>query len=442
MKTHQESDLEMLRRGDLAGARRLRLPGLTEVPPEVFGLADTLELLDLGGGALTSLPPEMGRLHKLCILFCSGNRFRVLPPALGDCQSLSQISFRACGLREIPGEALPPNLRWLILTENSIERLPTALGERRLLQKMMLAGNRLRELPASLADATSLELVRLSCNRFEAFPRWLARLPKLAWISWSGNPLERNLAPMTAVASAHWADIDLGERLGGGASGDVYRAGWRRPADNAEPVPVALKVFRGAMTSDGLPEAEIATCLAAGQHTNFSAALGRLSEHPECKEGLLMRLLPAAWHPLAAPPSFATCSRDVYSAELRLSPAAAMRVAGGIASAATHLHARGILHGDVYAHNVLWDGGEGGAALSDFGAASVLPLAGEGRLWQRTEVRAWGLLLDELLDRCSPAPTGLNELRELVRACVQPDVTRRPLMADVMQSLGDVTLRG
>jgi serine/threonine protein kinase len=189
------------------------------------------------------------------------------------------------------------------------------------------------------------------------------------------------------------------------------------------------------MTSDGSPAAEIATCLAAGQHPNLTTALGRLSEHPECKEGLLMPLLPPDWHPLAAPPSFVTCSRDVYSAELRLSPAAVMRVARGIASAAAHLHARGILHGDLYAHNVLWDGGEGGAALSDFGAASVLPLGEEGRLWQRTEVRAWGVLLDELLERCSPAPAELIKMRELVRACVQPDTMHRPLMADVIQSL-------
>jgi hypothetical protein len=435
MQARLESDLERLRRGDLVGARQLRMPGLTEFPTEVFGLTDTLELLDIGGGALSSLPLEMGRLHRLRILFCSGNRFQELPPALGDCRSLSQISFRACGLSEIPGEALPPNLRWLILTENRIKHLPAALGERPLLQKLMLAGNMLRELPTSLADATSLELVRLSSNRLEALPSWLALLPRLAWISWSGNPLERDLAPGSAAATVPWADLDLGERLGGGASGDVHRSAWRPQGEIAEPVPVALKVFRGAMTSDGVPEAEIATSLAAGQHANLTAALGRLSEHPEGKEGLLMPLLPADWRPLAAPPNFATCSRDVYSAELRLSPMAALRVARGIASAAAHLHARGILHGDLYAHNVLWDGGEGGAALSDFGAASVLPTGEEARLWQRTEVRAWGLLLDELLERCSSAPAELTELRGLVRACVQPDTTRRPLMADVIQSL-------
>jgi hypothetical protein len=120
----------------------------------------------------------------------------------------------------------------------------------------VLAGNRLSDLPSSLAELTALELVRLSSNRFETFPPWLARLPKLAWISWSGNPVERDLAPAVAEPVS-WADLDIGDRLGGGASGDVHRATWR--SDNLnEPFSVAVKLFRGSMTSDGSPDTEIA----------------------------------------------------------------------------------------------------------------------------------------------------------------------------------------
>jgi serine/threonine protein kinase len=117
------------------------------------------------------------------------------------------------------------------------------------------------------------------------------------------------------------------------------------------------------------------------------------------------------------------CSRDIYAAEMRLEPATIMRIARGIAAAAAHLHSRGLLHGDLYAHNVLWDGQDGEAALTDFGASCALPLGGEGDLWQRTEVRAWGVLLDELLERCSLAPAvgRLIELQELARTCLRPD---------------------
>ena len=70
-------------------------------------------------------------------------------------------------IAQVPAASLPPALRWLILTDNQIERLPEALGERPRLQKLMLAGNRLRRLPASLAQCQRLELVRLAANRFE-----------------------------------------------------------------------------------------------------------------------------------------------------------------------------------------------------------------------------------------------------------------------------------
>jgi hypothetical protein len=425
------SDLDALRRGDLAGASRLRLPGLAELPREVFALADTLEILDIGGGALTSLPADMGRLGRLRILFASGNRFEVLPPSLGDCRSLSQIGFRANRLREIPGEALPPKLRWLILTQNEIERLPQALGARPLLQKLMLAGNRLVELPRGLAEAPALELIRLSANRFETIPLFLADLPALAWISWSGNPAERALAP-AAAAPARWADLQISERLGGGASGDVHRALWRADA----PRPVAVKLFRGAMTSDGAPESEMAACLAAGAHPNLVGALGRLEGHPEGRRGLLTPLLPAEWRALAAPPDFATCSRDVYDEALRLAPSAALRLAGGIASAAAHLHARGILHGDLYAHNILWDGRDGEAALSDFGAACALPEGEAGERWTRIETRAFGLLLDELAQRCEGS-TQSETLRALARDCAQKIAAARPSMADAAAALGE-----
>ena len=75
--------LDPLRSGQLAGARRLALRcGLTEFPREIFGLADTLEELDLSGNALSALPEDLGRLHRLRVLFCSNNRFTELPAAL------------------------------------------------------------------------------------------------------------------------------------------------------------------------------------------------------------------------------------------------------------------------------------------------------------------------------------------------------------------------
>jgi len=422
--------LNALRDGDLAGARELTLrEGLTEFPREIFGLADTLEVLDLGGNALTDLPDDLGRLTRLRVLFCSGNRFERLPPGLGDCASLSQVGFRGCGLREVPAEALPPVLRWLTLTDNALEALPDALGERPALQKLMLSGNRLQALPGSLAGHARLELLRLSANRFEALPGWLAEAPSLAWLAWAGNPFDHGAPPPGRTVA--WSALRPGRPLGEGASGQVQAADW---IDGAQTRPVALKLFKGAMTSDGLPEREMAACLAAGEHPNLTGALGRLVDHPDDAQGLLMALLPPDWRVLAGPPSPESCSRDVYDPALRLDLDVALRIARDVATGAAHLHARGLSHGDLYAHNTLWDGATGQAVLSDLGGASFLP-GGPGAPLERLDVLAWGRLLGELLERCDAAAATPAGLIELQRRCVVAQPAARPTMTEAVDGL-------
>ena len=425
-----KTTLNALRNGDLAGAHALTLrEGLTEFPREIFGLADTLEVLDLGGAGLTDLPDDLGRLTKLRVLFCSGNPFTRLPPSLGDCAALSQVGFRGCGISEVPAEALPPALRWLTLTDNAIETLPDALGQRPLLQKVMLSGNRLAALPESLAGHARLELLRLSSNRLDALPPWLAQMPKLAWLAWTGNPFDRD-AP-AAGRSVAWSAVRLERQLGEGASGQVHEARW---TDGGETRSVALKLFKGAMTSDGLPEREMAACLAAGAHPNLTGALGRLADHPDQIQGLLMPLAPTGWRVLAGPPSLETCSRDVYDPVLRLDPGVALRIARDVATGAAHLHARGLSHGDLYAHNTLWDGATGQAMLSDFGGASFLP-DGPGDPLRGLDVLAWGLLLGELLERRDDASSIPAGLLDLYRQCTVLQPENRPAMAEVVDTL-------
>ena len=68
--------LAQLRAGELSGITRLDLAeGLTEFPREIFDLADSLEVLNLSGNALSALPEDLHRLTRLRVLFCSDNRF-------------------------------------------------------------------------------------------------------------------------------------------------------------------------------------------------------------------------------------------------------------------------------------------------------------------------------------------------------------------------------
>nr|WP_254212289.1 leucine-rich repeat-containing protein kinase family protein [Burkholderia multivorans] len=428
-----------MRAGRLAGARQLKLAcGLTEFPREIFELADTLEVLDLSGNALSSLPDDLSRLHRLRILFASDNRFTALPDALGACPQLAMIGFKANRIRTVSGAALPRMLRWLILTDNAIDALPPEIGDCSRLQKLMLAGNRLQSLPDEMAACRALELVRLAANRLDALPDWLLRLPRLAWLAVAGNPLgavsEAAASADAGVTDIDWASLACERKLGEGASGVIYRARWR--ADMGERR-VAVKLFKGAVTSDGLPDCEMAACLHAGRHPNMIPVIGRVDGHPDGVHGLVMELVDPALTNLAGPPSFATCTRDVYADDVRFEPAAALRIARGIASVARHLHARGIMHGDLYAHNIL-HGDEQPALLGDFGAASLYDMRDAQRAarFERLEVRAFGYLLGELLERCEPRSwAGAPALDALAAACLNEDVDAQPSFAEIVDAL-------
>ena len=434
--------LEQLRAGALAGSQRLSLScGLESFPPEIFTLADTLEILDLSGNALSALPADLPRLHRLRIVFCSDNRFTELPAVLGQCPQLEMIGFRANRIGEVPPAALPPRLRALVLTDNRLTELPAALGRCTQLQKLMLAGNRLHALPPELAACSRLALLRIAANRLGALPGWLLAMPRLAWLAFAGNPLaeaaEAAAQADAPLARIDWASLQLGPLLGQGASGVIHQALWQRAGVRAQPV--AVKVFKGALTSDGWVRHEMAACLAAGAHPALIAVHGRITGHPAGSDGLVMTLAPARFRSLAAPPSLDSCTRDVYRADTRFAPDAVVRLATSLASAAGQLHARGILHGDLYAHNVLC-ADDGQAVLGDFGAASMFA-AGDGPLamaLERIEVRAFSCLLQELLS-CCPALAGSSPVRQqlvdLQAACAHQQTGERPLFAEIIAQL-------
>ncbi|MCC6075080.1 leucine-rich repeat-containing protein kinase family protein [Pseudomonas sp. GCM10022188] len=432
--------LEQLRRGELAGVSRLDLSaGLTEFPREIFALADSLEVLNLTGNRLKALPADLSRLHKLRILFCSDNDFTVLPEMLGECPQLEMIGFKSCRIRQLPASALPPRLRWLILTGNQLDSLPDELGGCAGLQKLALAGNQLRALPASMADLGRLELLRIAANRLDALPGWLLELPRLAWLAFAGNPCsdagEAQALRHNPLPPIPREQIQLGTVLGQGASGVIHRADWQRAGQPAQAM--AAKLFKGEVTSDGLPRSEMAACIAAGDHPNLIRVAGQLAERADGAPGLLMELIDPSFRPLAGPPSLASCTRDCYAPEHRFAFDEALRMSRGVASAVAHLHGRGILHGDLYAHNLLANG-HGDCLLGDFGAASFLPR--EAGALQRIEARAFGYLLEELLERCAAddQPQRQQRLAQWRDRCLGDNVLERPDFASLEAGLANI----
>jgi serine/threonine protein kinase len=183
----------------------------------------------------------------------------------------------------------------------------------------------------------------------------------------------------------------------------------------------------------------MAACMHAGAHPHVVSAMARVTEHPDHQQALVMPLIAPEFGNLAGPPSLESCTRDVYPDGKRLGWHATLRMARGIASATQHLHARGILHGDLYAHNILHTA-EGDALLSDFGAAAFFDVndAALAQGLEKLEVRALGCLLEELGEQCDATSVhsqALQTLRTLAQQCLHDTPSQRPSLAQVCAAL-------
>lgn len=424
--------LSQLRSGQFKISQKISISAdLTEFPPEILELADSLEVLDLSNNRLRSLPDDFDRLQNLKILFLSQNEFDHLPEVLGRCSQLSMVGFKANRIRTVSGVSLAPLLRWLILTDNAIEELPSEIGQLQYLQKLMLAGNQLKALPNEMINCTNLELIRLAANQLDPLPEWLLTLPKLSWLAFGGNS-DQSFKLQNPI-DIQWQDLTIGDRLGEGASGIIHSAIWQNDGDRLN---VAVKIFKGAVTSDGLPDCEMQACLAAGSHTNLVGVSGQIVNHPSGQRGLVLPLLDREFEILGGPPNFESCTRDTF--DRTFTSSFILKIAQGIASAAVHLHDRGISHGDLYAHNILVNRSSK-PVLSDFGAASFYePRSVLGLKIEQLEVRAFGCLLEDLLDRCAGNDSTLMlMLRQLQQSCLQPTSFLRPTFETILRQLTD-----
>jgi len=364
------------------------------------------------------------------------------------------VAFKGNGMREIREGSFPRRLRWLILTGNELETLPGDLGACGRLEKCMLAGNRLRALPGSMASCRKLGLLRLSSNQFESLPAWLFEMPELAFLSFAGNPCSDSANVQNPVLDEiSWEDLEVQHLLGEGASGVISKGLWNRPGGEKE---VALKIFKGALTSDGSPLDEMNATILAGQHANLINPLGRIHAHPENAQGLVMQLIPSSYTNLGLPPSMQSCTRDCFPEDVGFGLFTVLSILRGIASAAAHLHSRNILHGDLYAHNILLDRASGHALLGDFGAATTYASfdgeggeGGEGwmKKVEKLEVLAFGHLVEDLLGLVEWRVDGVMEEKEMRVLeglngvhwrCVGGVVGERPGFKEVVEVLEEI----
>jgi hypothetical protein len=398
-----------------------------------------LKVLDLGGNGLQgALAFSIGDLVCLESLNVAHNDLKSLPKSLGNCAKLRVLGLRSNALTTLPdcvGDLA--QLESLFLTDNRLTELPATMGKLTKLRKLQAASNCLRTLPGELFEgALELEMVRVPCNRIDHLPPAMGRHPKLCWLSLAGNPAW--CAPPQRPTGRHIPTIkgddlrydDAAAALGpSGASGGVFPATWRGEH-------VAVKRFVAGVSPDGAPKDEIdAAC--AVQHPCCVDVLAVVEE-----PGLAMVMALLHGQPLGGRPTPQSLLRCTYPPGTTWSPAAALAIATDVAAGCAACAAARVAHGDVYAHNVVvppahHDGdamnvSRSRATLVDMGAAFAYPTSdATGIDFQRLEVRAFGLMLQELAQRSGPHPA----LMALAARCLDCDVASRPSFAELEAEL-------
>ncbi|KAL3771616.1 hypothetical protein ACHAW5_006643 [Stephanodiscus triporus] len=417
---------------NLSGCEHTNLPA----DSEFWSRFSSLKKIDLNNNSLTDLPEEMAVLSSLEILFLSENVMESIPTVISKLSNLRVLSLRGNLLKDLSATNLPTSsLVWLILTNNRIRQIHSNIGEARLLRKLMLSHNRIESVPTELGKCKELELVRLADNNInKSIPREVLSLPKLAWISLSGNPIF--VTPQSVEKVINESEIQMTPKiLGNGASGTVYQAKYQDKD-------VAVKIFKeGSKGSDG-NAADEAGINALVDHSLAISAIGIIKEgKDEAYKGMVMTLLSDAF-PLGKAPNFDTVTRDEGPSphSTNLTEDQILSVMWNIVSVLNYIHSSlGVSHGDIYLHNVLRDD-LFTARLSDWGASFVydrrhIELAG---MFERIEVLAFGRLVQDLLDwHLGMAMQDLpGPMKELLASAIQPDQASRPGFRVIKDTLG------
>ncbi|GLI66354.1 hypothetical protein VaNZ11_010126 [Volvox africanus] len=413
---------------------------LTQIPMEIGRLSRSLIQLDLGTNKLTEVPVQLCELTALQILNLMANELEHLPESIGNLHNLRLLGLKSNKLTELPSSVSKlTSLVELFITNNRLTGLPEGMSRCTSLVKIQASFNAFTALPACLLHLPKLELLRVAVCGIRTLPLGLLEdgaMPHLAWFSMAGNPVCPDPpVPAPGLPEVEVDDLDLGMKLADGASGEVFRAVWRGDL-------VAVKFFKGDVSPDGRAEDEVALAIAL-QHPHLTQVLAKVKHPP----GLVLRL--ASGNPLAHKPTSKNLLRCKWGDDVRFAPRRALLLAVAVADALAYIHAAGVCHGDVYAHNVLMDEDEN-VTLCDFGASFSYDPRTQP-FWQAMEVRAYGLLLRDVAARCAveadvedftagggATATALRvvaTLRKLAERCTELPPAQRPPFVAVRQEL-------
>eukprot|EP01026_Neomeris_dumetosa_P028618 TRINITY_DN231_c0_g1_i14.p1 TRINITY_DN231_c0_g1~~TRINITY_DN231_c0_g1_i14.p1 ORF type:complete len:527 (-),score=51.99 TRINITY_DN231_c0_g1_i14:194-1774(-) len=391
---------------------------ISKIPEAIGNLTELIDL-DLSKNLIKDVPASIGKLKKLKYLNLMGNQIEQLPEKICELSALYRLGLKSNKLSKLPeGIGKLTALVELFITGNMLETLPESMGQLVNLVKLQASFNELKSLPDSMGGLQHLEMCRVAVNKLPYIPLEFNKLRYLAWFSLAGNEtVGQAPPPRSDIVQLKIQDIDLQQSLGDGASGDVYMGIWNQKE-------VAVKLFKSDTSPDGQASDEISLACALN-HPNLVKVIAQVIDQNGKCTALVTQLYKGI--PLAAKPNFENLLRCRWAEDAQFEVKFIVKVSKQIADALQYLHSLGIAHGDVYAHNVLVDTDDT-AILCDLGAGFAYQLNESAILWEAMEVRAFGLMLKDMLNRVTQDSNteSIEQLQSLVHVCTESQVLDRP----------------
>jgi Leucine-rich repeat (LRR) protein len=176
---------------EIASLRELKLADneLQGVLPESVAKLTSLEVLELQGNALTSLPTEIRQLTCLRMMNVSHNQLLNIPMGLFETSLIELVANKNKFEGAFFSIQSVPNLQELNLSNNSLKRL--CEGETLdlpALKSLNLSTNRLTSLP-SVESWVSLQTLVVGENKVTAFPEGFTSLPNIRTADFTANDI-------------------------------------------------------------------------------------------------------------------------------------------------------------------------------------------------------------------------------------------------------------
>lgn len=388
-----------------------------------------VEIVNFSGSWISCFPDRLKVINP-SVIFASNCNFTSMPD-LSEHGKLKTLALKSCGIKKREDNMFPTQLQRLMLTDNKISKIPQSIWNLKDLRKVALAGNQIVSLPDNMQNCSAIELLRISANNFSVQPpSWLLDLPVLRRYSHGWNMFQQIPETSWNIPNINYQDLTIQEKIGESPSSTVYRAEY----DNSV---VAVKVFKWWLTSDGYPEDDKRFSIMAWNHPNLIQILWTLIDHPEDKSWLILKYI-SDYSSLWLPPSLQTCTRDTYPDGKAFEISYIVNVLLDVSAAASKLHDKKILHGDIYAHNTL-SKNDWRSLLWDFGAASYYGWLDNESKYQSLDMWAYWCLIQDLLNHCNDEnAAGYKRLREIEKQCISKIPKDRPSFQDIHEQLQQI----